>query len=227
MEKRRKIFIAVLCIALTVSGCGGGGGGGGSSSSGRTTHTALRIVHGSLDEAPITVQLPDHDVQTARFGELTSYVQMDEGPQLLTVHRANAPAEVLKQFSFDFEKNTEYTLFLSGVSRQDTAEIAMITDRVIRPAQGLAAVRFMNSFQSRAELELTVGDRSLGTVDLGAVSDYVELPAGPYHCRIARDNGAEISSFDIVLPDRGEATVVASGAETPFFVTTPVYMDLD
>ncbi|HQH28953.1 MAG TPA: hypothetical protein PLP17_16290, partial [Oligoflexia bacterium] len=53
------INTVMLCLCLVAAAafagaCSGGGGGGGGGA-GRTRETALRIVHGSIDAAPVTV----------------------------------------------------------------------------------------------------------------------------------------------------------------------------
>ena len=37
----------------------------------------------------------------------------------------------------------------------------------------------------------------------------------------------QLTAFDLEVPDRGEVSIAAAGAESPYFFTAPVFNDLD
>ncbi len=225
------INTVMLCLCLVAAAafagaCSGGGGGVGGGA-GRTRETALRIVHGSIDAAPVTVRIGDVFLQKAAYAEVTSYVPVVPGPAVVTVERANAPGDIVAQLNIDFRPETEYSLFVVGETRHNDFGVTVIEEPVVRPASGIARLQLLNALPDSAAVKLQGTGFTVGPTGFSASSGFVEVPGGVQPVTVAYDNGRVIGQIELQLEDRGEATVVVSGSGDLRLNFTRVYYDLD
>lgn len=218
--------------AMMLAACGGGGGGGdGGGPAGRTTDTALRLIHASIDAVPLTVTVNQGGtlvpVHTARYAQATDYFRLEEGDALLTVERANSPGSTVVQFPLQLAKETEYTLFAVGEARKGNFRVTLLQDIVARPEEGLAHLQVMNGYDHAGPLSVSVGGLNKGPLTLGATTGFFEVASGPQTLIISTSQGGELARVALDLPDRGEATIVVSGAGDLGVHYITIYNDLD
>ncbi len=225
MTFRLTSLCSLLIAAITLA-CGGGGGGGGS---GRTTDTAVRVVHGALRVSPVTLFIDsalEDAAQTGRYGEPTQYSPVAEGDRTLILQRANSPDVFLGTLASTLEEGTEYSIFLLDAETEGRLRLSLVTDTVTRPDTGRALFRAMNAYHSEPITAIT-SEGELTAVPYAGVSNFIDVPFGPQTIRIVNSDGVELGSRVVDFPDRGEVTMLASGDEElgVFFVT--LYTDLD
>lgn len=221
MTSFRFFILSALFFGLSLTSCSGGGGGG---KDGATTSTALRIMHGALDEAPVSISINGQVIQTARFAEATAYVPVDPGPVVILVHRANSAVEVLTQIPTTLEKDTEYSVLLTGQVQRGTFRIQLLTDAVAEPQSGKGTIHFVNAYPST--LALVADSETVGPVPFAGSSAFVETTSGMRHCRIM-NGSTTVSAFDLNLDDQTEATVFATGSNDPQVFFNTIFRDID
>lgn len=221
-----RISSAVLTCIVALSGCGGGGGDGGGGA-GRTTETAVRMIHASIDGAPLTASIPGLVLQKARFAELTSYVPLQPGGVNITVERVNSPGVTVGNISAVLAEDTEYTLFVHGSAQAGTIEALLLTEPVERPEEGTARVQLLNGYIGSSGMELRGTGFGTPRAAEGASSGFITVPSGVQQISVVDERGRTIQSAAITLEDRGEATVVISGSRDLGISFLRTYVDLD
>lgn len=223
----RRVLSAAVVMVLSSAGCSSGGGGDGGGD-GRTDRTAVRVVHGALDQTPIRLKLGEEILQDTSFAQATEYVPVDAGVHTFTVYRANSPAELLYAVPVDLKDNTEYTLFLTGSALRDTDRLTLRTDVVSRPEEGFALVQVYNSYEEGGRLSISVGGELLGPVPFAGTSGYVEVASGIQEFIVSEFNErGTLGRKTVVIADRGELTLLVSGSDDLGVVFTTSYLDLD
>ncbi|MCC6953187.1 MAG: DUF4397 domain-containing protein [Deltaproteobacteria bacterium] len=220
----RTLGLAICSVGLSFAGCSGGGGEGGSK--GRTTSTAVRILHGALDEAPLSVSVGGTLRQTAAFGDVTEFQEVEEGTLQVTVHRANSPSDISYNSPNNFVKAVEYTVFASGQARDGQFRVQIVPEAVQKPEDGRAFIRVFNGFSSDAPVRVVCDDVQSGPVGRGSVSDFIDVPSGPRVCRVLRGSG-ELQSISLDLEDGSETALLVAGAEELGFSVVRAIVDLD
>lgn len=216
---------ALLTIAITLTSCSGGGGGdGGGGVVGRTTDTALRIIHGALDASPVTLKIGEETLQSARFAELKNYVRTSDGATAIVVERANDPGVTVSTFGVTLKDKTEYTVFLYGEVSRGSFATRLLEDIVSRPEAGLANFQVLNAFQDGGEIVVTIAGKPLDSVAFGGTSGFIEVPSGPQTVTVS---GGASATLALDIPDRGEITLLVTGDRALGVLFTPVYTDLD
>lgn len=217
-----------LSLATGPSACSGGGGGdGGGGSGGRTSSTGVRIIHSSLDEAPLTVSIDGVPVQTASYLETVDFSPVEEGARPVWLDRANSTSERIFVTTQPFEKETEYTLFVWGEARTDERRVSIVPEAIQRPEKGQALVRFAQGYDGGGRFALRCGSTSSEFVRHGSVTEYLPIAVGPQNCDVVSEDGGRVSSLTFEPADRSDATVVLSGSEEIGFRVVRVYADLD
>ncbi len=228
-------MLAFNFVVAGVACSGGGGGGGGSgSSTERTRETAVRVMHASIDAAPVSLQVNAVFHQEAKYGIDQPYVPLTEGVAAI-VGVKPATAELMFRRSDTIAKDTESTLLVYGSAGLDTLETELITDTVERPEKGQANVRFYHALTGRQRLSLhcsgtdsagTAADITL-TAKYGDASSYGSLPSGTISCRASNSDGSTVATQEFVVADRGELGVLLTGSSELGFVVLRGYTDLD
>lgn len=228
-----KLFLAVLLSSFIFSACGGGGGGSGSGggdgsvgSLSRNSRTAVRIMHGAVDTTPVTVNVGGRDVQSARYSQTTFYQGVSEGAATVSVFRQNDPSTVFATLDSNFERETEYTLFVVSKPGGSGLDIKYLTDQVIRPASGRGFLRIVNAFQTTTVSASTTAG-AVPAVAFGSASGFVEVPSGPITVDFLNSSGGRVAGGAYEVPDQGELTLMISGSEGLGVVFVQEYKDLD
>ncbi|MCB0324465.1 MAG: DUF4397 domain-containing protein [Bdellovibrionales bacterium] len=226
-EKCNRLYILgiAMCLTLLPAGCGGGGSGGGDSR--RTEKTAIRVIHGSVDGTPVQVAVPLGVVQKARFAEVTTYVPVEKGEQVVTVDRANSSGVRVAQFSTLLEDKTEYTVFVSGEARTGDLSAQLFSDPVERPESGFARLRLYHALEGEGALTLRASELSAPGIRRGQRSDSLDVPAGPQTIDVVDSRGTVISSLAVELEERSEVAVLLAGNAGLEVVFTKLYTDFD
>lgn len=223
---RRTVILSIYAIVLlAIAACSGGGGGGGGK--GRTTKTGIRIIHAALDEAPMSFAFGEKIVQTAAFADATFFDSISTGPQAFSVFRANDPNAVLFQGSQDFEKSTEYTLFVSGEVRKNQFSQQLVAEPVARPEAGNAVIRLYNAYSASQGVGLQCGADGIAPIGRSTVSAALTVTAGPRICQVKLAGGGQLAEITLELADQSETALVVSGASDIGFLSIKPYIDLD
>lgn len=226
----RSSYFWSAIVLLQLGACSGGGGGGGGAD-GRTTDTAVRLIHASIDAVPFSLSVIQDGVstaiQTARYAQSTSYVPVAEGNQLITLERANTPGAVVASFPTQLKEETEYTFFVLGEERRGNFRTTLIEDLVSRPEEGFSLVQVLNGFDDDSAITVSVAGASQGPIGLGGSSGFFELPIGPQTFVISTVGGGERARVTVDLADRGETTILLSGSADLNVNFVTLYSDLD
>jgi hypothetical protein len=218
-----RFFIYTVLVVVTVS-CSGGGGGG---DDGRSTETAVRLVHASIDTTPLSLLHNGLLMQSARYNENTTYMLVSNGQAIITIERAMSPGVVTATFEQDLLDDTEYSVFVYGEAR-DVLRKVIIEDNTIRPEEGLAFVRFLNGYSSNRRVTMYIDGQLVGpSLQLGGVSEYLEVPFGPHSVSFRTSSGQVLGSTDVELLDQSEANFVVSGSSELGVSFVQSYTDLD
>ena len=220
-----KRIILIVCLVSTVSCAGGGGGDGGGG--GRTKETALRLLHGSVIGVPVDVLIGGLLIQSARFGDVTSYVPVEKGQTVISVERANNPGTVEAALTNTFEKDTEYSLLLYATSSSGETRAVIFPEPIERPEKGFARVQVVNALEGSPSVALAVAGVSTVATPLATASGFVIVPAGLQQIVVRDANGNTLANQPITLVDRGESTILVTGSKSLGFVTTRQFDDLD
>lgn len=238
---RQSKFFRLLLLAFLVlfSACSGGGGGGesggdsGNSGSDadapleRNDKTGIRIIHGGLDAAAVSIRLADSVVQTAHYNESTRIVSVPEGPVVVVVERANAPGDIVTQIPITLAAKTEYNVFLSGMTGQDNFSVQILPEATFRPEKGFARVRLAHSLVGKGRLSLSVGGVVAPAIALGSLGDYLDVPSGAQILLVLDQDGNEVTRLDRQLLDREDVTYLVTGSTKLGVLFVSVFEDLD
>lgn len=212
-----------VCLALQIS-CGGGSGGG--TADGRTTSTAIRIVHGGIETTPISLRVGLDTVQSGRFAEATQYVKLEKGEAVIGVERQNSPGVIIGTHMLTLEDNTEYTLFLYGEEEKGNVNTVLIKEPVSRPDVGFARLQILNSRSGSDKVSVAEGDIVYGPAAFGSSSGFFDLPSGLHTFKI-KDESHTIKTISVDIPDRGELTVHVTGSGNIGIDFVSLLFDLD
>lgn len=230
MDSYAKFISILLCLSLV--SCSGGGGGGESGTSAdkglgrRTSGTGLRVIHGSLDTPPVVVQAAGKEIQSVRFGEVVGFSKLPTGPVELVVVTQNAPDRIIKTVPVTAERDTEYTLVLSGSSESNSLAVTVLPQAVEKLPIGNGKVVGINT-ALHSSAKFVVGDKDLGEISTGGIGQYQQLGSGAQSYRITDKNGSTLGGGTLDVPDTGEVALVLSGDSSLGYVVTAIYPDLD
>lgn len=220
-------------LSLLVVGCSGGGGGdsgGKSNALSRGTGTAIRIIHASIDSVPLQLRVGADTkiLQSAKYSTEVFYAKVPSGDNLVVIEGVNAPQSVVFNSTVTLKPKTEYSVFVYGSSEGGAPTASLIEDTVLRPEAGRSLFRVMHGYQGHGAISVeVVGAVSLDPVNFGAASAFVEIPSGPQTVVVRNSKGGELARLTIDALDRGDLSLVVTGATRLGVMFTPVYRDLD
>ncbi len=219
--------LSLLCFILLLSSCGGGGGGGDSR---RTRDTAIRIIHGSLDGAPVEITFDAEDeeaVRKAAFGEGSSFRRVEAGPIALNVERANSQGVGLGIVSAELENETEYTIFINGEARTGSIRATLLPEAVLQPEVGMARVQLLHGVENLGRLRLRVGGELSTAISRGAASSFMDIVSGPQSFEVLNADGGVVARLSLEVEDQSEITILAAGDSSLGFVIAKSFVDFD
>ena len=229
--KATHISLPLLLLISLFAACGGGGGGGdgGDGAAGRTTSTAVRLIHGAVAVAPLQVIIGEQLVSEDAYAQSSNFVQVPSGPAEIILRRAKSTDGSFRTLAANLEPETEYSLFLFGGIKDGSDEVKLIEEPVTRPEEGFARVRVLNALAGSSGLRLSGTSLQSNGVSavFGASSGFVESLSGPVSITVSSNNGVPLSTLAVNLADRGELTILISGSSDVGFVTTTLFEDLD
>lgn len=236
MTKSYSKFLSILFFVFLffLAACGGGGGGSdsGSSSSSdgplsRSTSTALRLLHGSVDTSALDIRIGDKYIQRGHFAEVQRYASVDSGPQVLTIERGNSPGVVVANVSVDFQKDTEYSLLAYGRASDSSLSFSVIPEPVARAEAGYGRFKLVNTLVNSDDLIANSGDALTNPVPFSLSSEFVETTSGIKEFVVTTEGGSEVARFTTEVPDRGDITILITGSNSLGVRFAKVFADLD
>ena len=218
------VFSFALLICSGGLACGGGGGGGDDR---RTRDTAVRIIHGSLDGAPVSLRLSEDVLLKTRFAESSGYTRVNSGSVVFNVERANSPGVGVDTVSAELEDETEYTLFINGQAVTGAINARLIVEPVEEPEEGTARVQFLHGLEVGGLLTFEGAEFTTDPVALGRSSGFVTTTSGPQTFRVKFRDGSTIGRIDLDIEERSEVTVLVAGNLELDFVSLQSFVDFD
>ena len=177
---------AAILVAL-MAGCGGGGGSDGESG-GSSARTGVRIIHASLDAAPVEVTSSDvvEVVQRAAFSDTPLFAPLRPGDVVLSLRTAVTGADQFYQAPHTILPLQRLSLFLHGNGTSLGFRVSAIEE--IRPAllPGRGALRILHGIVGAGALDVEIGETDAGTVPFGSAGEYIQREAGTYPITIRR-----------------------------------------
>ena len=157
------LFVVLSFVSIFFTACSGGGGGGENSGASddsasleRSTSTAIRLLHGSIDSTPVDLYVDGELVQTARFAQERFYTRVPPGLRAIELRRTNS-TRLVSGFSVELASDTEYTIFLYGEARDADLSVDLLEDISLRPEDGSANFRVFNAYHGVSSISVTTG----------------------------------------------------------------------
>lgn len=220
-------FAITLVTALAATACGGGGGGGGSGDGGSDSADGVRVLHGSIDAAPVDVVSSVSSsavVSQAVFAGSKGYRSLRSGAQVLSLTRALNPGDVIASFNESITKGGRYSILLYGDGETFGLRTRLIVDEVPASISGVA-VRVVNGVTGAATLAVSISGGGSESVGFGQNSQYIETSAGAVTISTARAaDGRAVSSLTRTL-EAGHAYTVLVAGEIGYYVKSVLFTD--
>lgn len=218
-------FAIALTAALSATSCGGGGGGSGDG--GSDSADGVRVLHGSIDAAPVDVissVASSAVVSQAVFAGSKGYRSVPSGAQVLSVTRALNSGDVIASFNETIAKGGRYSILLYGDGETFGLRTRLIVDEVPASISGVA-VRVVNGVTGAASLTVSVSGGGSEQVGFGQNSKYIETSAGDVTIAASRAaDGRPVSSLTRTL-QAGRAYTVLVAGEIGYYVKSELFTD--
>jgi len=214
----KKLAIFALFIAAGLTACGGNG----------NDEARLKVLHGSPDAPAVDILVDGNTVVNGlSYSQSTDSLPVDAGSRNIAVNVAGSSTTVIGA-TLALAENTGYLI----VASNRVANIAPIVATIdsVRPAAGKAKVRVLHGAPGAPAVDVYVvaaGDSIatltpvLSGVPFGAISGYLEVPAGTYDVKVTvagtKTVAIEALSFSIAEGFLGTvAALDAVGGGAPF-----------
>lgn len=224
------ILFATL-LSLAVVACGGGGGGGDSSSQSESKE-GIRVLHASIEAAPVDVLSSVSEspiISQAFFADRLGYHSLAKEVQTLSLTRALSPSRVVASFEVDGASLKRGSLLLFGDVSTFGLRAKLLEDRfpevipqsvlrLIHGATGASAVRV----QILAAGESLVEE----VVDFGDESSYLDIPVEESLQVVVRRliDGRLLASPTLTF-EQGKAYTLLVAGEVDYYLKTVLYRD--
>jgi hypothetical protein len=188
----------------------------------------VRVVHASPDAPAVDVLLDDAEVLSdVPYLAASDYLETTDGEHNLKVNAAGTTTTVIDA-DVTLTDGTDYTVIASGLVAE--IEPIVLEDDNTAPASGSVRVRAIHGAPSAPAVDIYVtapgadlatATPTLTNIPFGAVSDYLEVPAGEYQVRVT-PTGTKIVAIDsgaLTLSSGQVRTVIAvdaTGGGAPF-----------
>ncbi|MEY4700267.1 MAG: hypothetical protein RL326_454 [Pseudomonadota bacterium] len=226
-QARSVCLMVATVLAFTFTACGGGGGGGGSGDGGSDSADGVRVLHGSIDAAPVDVissTASSAVVSQATFAGAKGYRSLRSGDQVLSLTRALNSGDVLASFNASIEKGGRYSILLYGDGDTFGLRSRLIIDEVPNDIAG-AAVRVVNGVTGAAAISVSISGGGSEQVGFGQNSGYIQTSAGEVTITTSRAaDGQRVSSVTRVLQSGRAYTVLVAG-EVGYYVKSVLFTD--
>jgi hypothetical protein len=228
---RRGIFRILLTtvLVLGVTACGGGGGGSASGSEGTE---GIRVLHASIEAAPVDVLSSSSEgpiISQAFFAGSLGYQPLKKEVQTLFLTRALSPSRVVASFEVDGASLKRSSLLLFGDVSTFGLRAKLLEDRVpevithsvlriVHGATGASAIRVQIANSEGSLVEDVIG--------FGEESAYLEIPhEDSLQVVVQRAvDGRLLASPTLAFKKGGAYTILVAG-EVDYYVKTVLYRD--
>jgi hypothetical protein len=183
-------------------------------------NSQVRIAHMSADAPAVDVRVDNETVaQDLEFGDVTDYLDVQEGDRRVTVLTAANETTVLET-NLSVPANERLTVAaVGGVSENATEEFRLATFQDARraPTGDNATVRLIHVAPDEGPVDVTVnatGAVLYDNVTFANATDYITVPSGVYTLNVreatADNNGTIVASFTESFVDRTAYSVFAA-----------------
>lgn len=231
MKINLKIFNLILVCLVTLSvGCGGGGGGGGGSSSGNLSNasTGVRVLHASIDTAPLDLYLPSSSEGVARTFEFASpigYAKASNGTQPITVTEAMNLSGAIVNYSAEIAKGSLFSILVYGEEGKGTRSTTLIQDSIPELGKTDAAIKVVHGSFGAAAVSLSLSGVEVAQAPYGNGSNYVVTPAGAVAVTVNRVvDSKNLFSGTLTLEPKRAYTILMAG-DINDFSKAVLYLD--
>jgi len=197
--RMHRVLLGTFWLALSAAGLTGCNTGKGVTDP-AVQFANLRVANFIPDASgPLNVTLDAGNFASGiNFETVTQYAQISSGTQAIQVSVAGSANNILSG-SFVFTGITNYTLIPYGSVEEPTS--LLVNDTVVDPGAGFFSVRVVNVavgatlvdvYVTPPGADLNAAAPNVGSVAVGGISAFVNLPVGNYEIRIARGGTKEI-----------------------------------
>ena len=168
------LMLTAIFIAI---GCSGGGG----------SHTQLRILQASPDEAAVDILIDGKTiVPSVGYAAPTSYTSVNSGSRHLQVEPSGTTTPVIDE-TITLNSGTHYTLITDNFAAAITP--VLLTDDNTAPSSGNIKLRFVNAGAGAGDVDIYVltpesslpgTPPTVSNLVFGSASSYQSLVAGTY-----------------------------------------------
>jgi hypothetical protein len=226
-QSRSVHLIVATLLVFTFAACGGGGGGGGSGDGGSESADGVRVLHGSIDAAPVDVissTASSAVVSQATFAGAKGYRSLSSGDQVLSLTRALNAGDVISSFNANIEKGGRYSILLYGDGDTFGLRTRLIVDEVPQEIAGVA-VRVVNGVTGAAAISVSISGGGSEQVGFGQNSSYIQTSPGDVTITTSRAaDGQRVSSVTRTM-QAGHAYTVLVGGEVGYYVKSVIFTD--
>lgn len=216
MRKEISFVLSCFFAASFLVSCGGGGGGGGSKAS---SH-GIRLIHGSIDDAPLSMSsslAPVQTLQTARFAEATLYSPLAKGEQYITIEGGQVSGTASAPFTSTGSERLS-ALFYRNVSTE-APTVVIITDNSPELAKTQSAIRVLHAAAGAAALDVNIGGTE-SSVPFANAGEYAVVAPGPVSITARR----HVDGYVVISQSRnleaGRAYTLVISGEVGYFVAS-------
>jgi hypothetical protein len=172
--------ILLMCIGMSVSGCGGGG------------KTRMRMMNAVPDESNLALLIDGTSVAgNVAYGTSTGYMNVNSGSRHMQIEPSGATNVIIDQ-NISIASGTDTTMIAEKFST-NPASLLVLTDDNSAPTSGNFKLRVVNAAPSLGPVDLYIvaPDTDLNTVSatisnlaFGSSTGYQSLSAGAYEIEL-------------------------------------------
>ena len=226
------VFLSLISLLSACGGGGGGGGGNGSTGGGSDDARGVRVLHASIDAAPVDLlssAAASPVVTQIRFAGSRGYRRVPSGAQVLSLTRAFSPSQVVESFNVDVQPSDQYSILMYGDNQTFGVRAKLLKDEVPSDITG-AAVRLVNGVTGASAVNFsaavgaTVAVQS--QVSFGDASDYLRIgSAGELILSASRSaDGRIVARSTVQLAEGGCYTFFVAG-EVSYYTKGILFRD--
>jgi len=172
--------ILLMCIGMSVSGCGGGG------------KTRMRMMNAVPDESNLALLIDGTSIAgNVAYGTSTGYMNVNSGSRHMQIEPSGATNVIIDQ-NISIASGTDTTMIAEKFST-NPASLLVLTDDNSAPTSGNFKLRVVNAAPSLGPVDLYIvaPDTDLNTVSatisnlaFGSSTGYQSLSAGAYEIEL-------------------------------------------
>jgi hypothetical protein len=205
-----------LIVAILGTACSDG------DTTGPSAGSRVRVVHASPDAPAVDVLVDGTRVlSNVPYATASDYLAVAAGSRALEVNAAGTATTVIDA-DLTLADGADYTVLASGlladiepiVARDDNTAPASGNVR-LRVIHGAPSAPAVDLYVTAPGVDLATATATLSNVPFGAVSDYLEVPAGTYQVRVTP------AGTKTVVIDTGSFTLASGQVRTAIAIDAP------